>query len=76
MEISCLHVGRTTKNCVRIHKEQVFYSSGEEREGKILGKLMVKHLAYKRATTRNGRGEAEVGFDLIKTGSDNSDAVN
>lgn len=46
------------------------------REGKILGKLMVKHLAYKRATTRNGRGEAEVGFDLIKTGSDNSDAVN
>lgn len=48
----------------------------EEREGKILGKLMVKHLAYKRATTRNGRGEAEVGFDLIKTGSDNSDAVN
>lgn len=37
---------------------------------------MVKHLAYKRATTRNGRGEAEVGFDLIKTGSDNSDAVN
>lgn len=37
---------------------------------------MVKHLAYKRATTRNGRGEAEAGFDLIKTGSDNSDALN
>lgn len=58
------------------NSQGVFYSSGEEREGKILGKLMVKHLAYKRATTRNGRSEVEVGFDLIKTGSDNSDAVN